>query len=657
MENRRAKRAGRRSRAAKRQFHEDPDEEVDAHADDAGGRAFDLARGIERALTKRIERGLIDEQNPFSGRSSGVPVHPLAAFRAEASDLLQKAAAALGHTGPLPALESPPDPAMGDLGMPCFTLAKAMRKAPNAIAADLAKAVPGAPRVWVASVGAAGPYVNVMADRAKVGAAVLRDPAAALRAEPKGVKVLLEHTSANPNGPLHVGRARNPVVGDTLARLYRAAGYDVEAQYYMDNLGRQVATLSWGKWNLDPATLPPAGRDKIDHDLVRYYQAAHDKAKAEPGVAAEIKKLVEELESADAALLKRVRPVYESCFKGMLESLTRLGARYDSIKDESDVVLDGSVERTVKALKRLPIAGVEPDGANYLDLSGVLKGQKDKFFFTRKDGTSVYATRDIAYHAWKASQVQAGSGASGGGRLVNVLGEDHRLQALQVGVALDALGVQRPHVVFYAFVSLPEGKMSTRANRVVFVDDLLDEAHDRAHAEVKKRRPDLPESELDAIAEAVGVAAIRFNLARIQPEKPIEFRWEEALNFEGDSAPYLMYAYARAANLVRKCVEAGIQMQGWEGKAALDAGEQKLLGTVARFQEAVQEACAQNAPQRMAAYCLELAGAFNEYYRDHRVLECEDPAQQRLRLATCDAARLAMQASLQTMGIPALASM
>ncbi len=309
-----------------------------------------------------------------------------------------------------------------------------------------------------------------------------------------------------------------------------------------------------------------------------------------------------------------------------------------------------SAQRTIAALKQLPIAGVEPDGANFLDLSGVLKGQKDKFFFTRKDGTSVYATRDIAYHAWKAEQVK------GGGRLVNVLGEDHRLQALQVGVALDALGVQRPHVVFYAFVSLPEGKMSTRANRVVFIDDLLDEAHDRAMVEVKKRRPELDAAELDHIAEAVGVAAIRFNLARIQPEKPIEFRWEEALNFEGDSAPYLMYAYTRAANLVRKCLEAGVAMDGWE-KAPIGAGEQKLLGTVVRYQDAVQEACSQNAPQRMAAYCLELAGAFNEYYRDHRVLECEDPLQQRLRLATCEAARKALQAALGTMGIPALASM
>lgn len=590
-------------------------------------------------------------------------MHPRAAFRSEAESLLLKAMAAVGHTGPIPALESPPDLAMGDLGMPCFALAKALRKAPNVIAADIAKAVPSAGREWVAAVTAAGPYVNFLADRPRLARAVLESPSGVLKAAPKGVAVLLEHTSANPNGPLHVGRARNPIVGDTLARLYRAAGYDVEAQYYMDNLGRQVATLSWGKWNLDPANLPPAGRAKIDHDLVRYYQAAHDLAKSDPKVAAEIKSLVEQLESADATLLKRVRPVYEACFEGMQESLTRLGANYDSIKDESDVVLDGSVARTIEALKRLPIAGVEPDGANFLDLSNILKGQKDKFYFTRKDGTSVYATRDIAYHAWKAEQVLKASdrtaawkgGAGGRGRLVDVLGEDHKLQSLQVGAALDALGITRPTVLFYAFVSLPEGKMSTRANRVVFLDDLLDEAVERAEAEVRKRRPELDDAAVRAIAESVGVAAIRFNIARIQPEKPIEFRWEEALNFEGDSAPYLMYAYARAANLVRKCREAGIKPATRDFQP--QDGEIRFLATIARYQEAVQSAVEQDAPHRMAAYAIQLAGAFNEYYRDHRVLECEDRAQQALRLATMEAGQAALGATLHCLGMAALDSM
>jgi arginyl-tRNA synthetase len=576
---------------------------------------------------------------------------PMASFRAEVEAALQAVGPALGVAS-WPALESPPDPAMGDLGVPCFQLAKALRKAPPAIAADVAAALQGVlPRGgWVAKAAAQGPYVNLSIDRARLARGLLADPEAALRPPQRPGKVLLEHTSANPNGPLHVGRARNPIVGDTLARLLRADGHDVEVQYYMDNLGRQVATLAWGKWNLDPSALPPPGRDKPDHDLVRYYQAAHELAKSDPEVAAQVRRLVEQLESADAALLERVRPVYLACFEGMRASLDRLGARYDSIKDESDVVLDGSVARTVESLKLLPIAGVEPDGANYLDLSSLLKGQKDKFFFTRKDGTSVYATRDIAYHAWKAQQVAPD------GRLVNVLGEDHRLQALQVGAALDALGVQRPTVVFYSFVSLPEGKMSTRANRVVFLDDLLDEAAARAYEEVKSRRGgELEEADLRRIAEAVGIAAVRFNIARIQPEKPIEFRWEEALSFDGDAAPYLMYAYARAASLVARCEAEGLHPDGLAARPG--PGEQSLAWAIARMPGAVHDAASQAAPHRFAGYALELAAAFNEYYRDHRVLECEDPRQQALRLATVVAAREALRRALDVLGIPALDEM
>jgi len=149
---------------------------------------------------------------------------------------------------------------------------------------------------------------------------------------------------------------------------------------------------------------------------------------------------------------------------------------------------------------------------------------------------------------------------------------------------------------------------------------------------------------------------VRFNIARIQPEKPIEFRWEEALSFDGDSAPYLMYAYARAASLMRKAEAAHIFVPRVMAAGAQE-GEQRLLGVVARLPAAAEESVARVAPQRFAAYALELAGAFNEYYRDHRVLECEDPAQQGLRMATVNAARAAMKVTLETLGIPALDEM
>jgi arginyl-tRNA synthetase len=196
--------------------------------------------------------------------------------------------------------------------------------------------------------------------------------------------------------------------------------------------------------------------------------------------------------------------------------------------------------------------------------------------------------------------------------------------------------------------------MSTRANRVVFIDDLLDESVERAREAVRTRRGhELAQHDIEAIAEAVGIAAVRFNIARIQPEKPIEFRWEEALSFDGDSAPYLLYAYARAASLVRKAKEAGIQ-PATEGYGAAEA---RLLELVARLPERAEQAAERLAPHLFASYALQLATAFNEYYRDHRVVGHEDPAEAAVRLATVDAARLALARSLQALGLPVLETM
>lgn len=577
-----------------------------------------------------------------------------AGFRHEAAQWAAAAVAAIAPAAPVPALETPPDPALGDAALPCFPLAKSLRKSPAAIAAEVAAALPVPPGSWLAAVEAAGPYVNFRMDKTRLATAVLADPEAAMTSAPGRGRILLEHTSANPNGPLHVGRARNPILGDTIARILRAAGHEVEVQYYMDNLGRQVAQLYWGATNIPRDSLPPLPdrrASKPDHDLVRFYQAADELRRNDEDAAAAIAELVARLEGADETLLTAVRAVYEACFDGMRQSLARLGVTYDSVKDESDLVLSGAVEDVVARLASSPRAGVEEDGARFLDLADLLGGAKStRFYYTRRDGTSVYATRDIAYHAWKAELVGPD------GRLIDVLGEDHRLQSLQVGVALRELGLRPPDVAFYAFVSLPEGKMSTRANRVVSLDDLMDEAVERAYEAVRLRRGDeLAEDVLRGIAEAVGIAALRYNIARVQPEKPIKFRWEDALDFDGDSAPYLMYAHARAASLLRKAAEAGITSAADAARAG--PGEHTLLAAVAAFPAAVTDAADRLAPHRFAAYALQLASAFNDYYRDHPVIGAEDADVRALRLRCVEVARSALARALTTLGLPVLHAM
>ncbi|MBI2078180.1 MAG: arginine--tRNA ligase [Euryarchaeota archaeon] len=199
--------------------------------------------------------------------------------------------------------------------------------------------------------------------------------------------------------------------------------------------------------------------------------------------------------------------------------------------------------------------------------------------------------------------------------------------------------------------------MSTRRNRVVFLDDLVDEAVDLAYEEVKKRRGDeLDEKRMRAIAEAVGVGALRYNIVRVQPEKGIVFKWEEALNFEGASAPFLQYAHTRCAGILRK---AGTRPSWKESLGALvvHPSEHELLYQIARLPRVVDEAAAKDAPHMLAGYAQELAGSLSGFYRDCAVLNADSPQLRDARLLVVQAAKTALKNTLDLLGVPALEEM
>ena len=433
----------------------------------------------------------------------------------------------------------------GDLSLPCFPFAKVLGKNPNEIAQNLADLLSGD-----FEVSAIGGYLNFKAKSDWLARSVME------MESPAGQKeVLIEHTSANPNGPFHVGRARNAILGDTLVRLNRLYGNQVRAEYYVDDMGKQVGVLAWALQNLskeqvdeildDQDSINPRWKGKKDHETVRWYQAAQSLRSKEGAEEIEdaIGKLVHASEHGDDSVLAQFEDAYSPVLDGMLETLSRLGIEFDTFTKESKFVVDGSVSDLFERLESLEIHEVADNGAHYLDLGQRgLKGKTD-FFYRRGDGSSLYATRDIAYHMWKWKQSE---------NLVNILGEDHKLQAKQVGMTLTELGERVPDVMFYAFIKLPEGKMSTRKGNVVFMDDLLEEAKAHAASVVKELRSDLEQEEINKIAEAVGVSAVRFNIIKVSPDKGFTFRWEDALSFEGESAPFVMYSHTRACSISRK---------------------------------------------------------------------------------------------------------
>ncbi len=541
-------------------------------------------------------------------------------------------------------LEIPPSPDKGDLSFACFPLAKILKKPPQEISAEIARAV--GKGEWIDRVEACGGYVNFFINVEKLCAETVR----LIREmdekygsfESRKEKVIIEHTSANPNGPLHVGRARNPIIGDTLVRVYRFYGYNVKSQFYVDDLGKQVAILAWGLKNIDPSTLPPPSREKADHHLVRFYQKAYQMMEENPDVEEEINEITRLCESGDEKTIEMVREAYKKALDGIKESLKRINVEFDEFVEESRFVRDGSVYKVVEELKKSKYAGSE-DGAWYIDLKEFgIQGRDTRFFFTRKDGTTLYATRDIAYHIWKLNQADI---------VINVLGEDHKLEAKQVEIALRILGMKRlPKVVFYSFVTLPEGKLSTRRGRVIYLDDLIDEAIERAYQEVKKRRGnELDEERLREIAEIVGIGALRYNIVKIQPEKDIVFKWEEALNFEGDSAPFVQYAHARACSILRKeSAPEKITVRNLKHPSEIS-----LVKVLSRFPNVVKISCTQNRPHLIPSYLFELASTFNQFYRDCPVLKAESEEIKKERLALVDSVRIVLRNGLSLLGIEA----
>ena len=567
------------------------------------------------------------------------------------------------------ALEKPPK-GMGDFALPCFGLAGELKRSPVDIAGNI-KIVLDESRFdrlrEAFIIEQKGPYVNFTFHSTylldNVIESILRQGADYGSFPVRDKFVILEHTSANPNGPFHVGRARNPIIGDTVARILRKLGFAVEVQYWVNDMGRQAATLAWGKMNV-PTTAVPSGDSndpyyiKDDHALVKYYQEAHKRITEDPALAKEIDGILYEIEAGNEEIKKRVRNYSTMVLTGMKESLSTLHINYDRFVWESSSVEDGTVTEVIASLKGSRYA-FQDEGAWYLELEEFgITGRSTRFFFTRSDGTSLYTTRDLAYHLSKLRRSD---------RAINVLGEDHKLQARQLGIALELMGSEvLPESIFYSFVALEQGKMSTRKGNVVYLDDLIHESLHRAYKEVGKRRPELHEERKREIARMVGIGCIRYNIIRVQSDKKIIFRWNEALNFEGDSSPFLQYAHARCCGIIEKANDSGIRVPcdddcddlfGRHKLPEIHDNEHKLLGLLADFPRAIEEAGMKFKPHLLARYLHDLASTFNNFYQSCPVIPETDDAKRFVRLGLVQCIRIVLAEGLGLLGIDAPRSM
>jgi arginyl-tRNA synthetase len=605
-----------------------------------------------------------------------------------------------------------PDDKPGDYGSPvAFGLAKVLRRPPPQIAADLAARVV-AP-AGVARIEAVGPYLNAYVDPGAFVRSVVEAP---LDLPPSGRKVVVEHTSVNPNKEAHVGHLRNVVLGDALARIERAAGHRVEVQNYIDDTGRQAAESLFAVRYFGES--PPEG-EKYDHWLGRLYvRLGEAKAAAGPEEAATIDAGVSEVMHR----LERgeLRDEVERIVRAQLVTYHALGAEYDLLVWESDVVAAGFLQRGLEVLERLPTVSRPSEGkfagALVMDVSEFLPGlEEPHVVLVRTDGNAMYVAKDIGYHLWKVGRL-AGmayrpfadqpSGAplwtthpegvaevsdhdfGHAQQAVNVIdvrqahpqaivraaleltraaagdGDDAGAPAAapEAGAPGPSGGAAREavlHHLAYEVVTLEGQAMSGRKGVTLAIDTVVDEAIRRARAVVEEKQPDLPG--IDGIARAVGVGALRFAMLKSEAKRVIDFRWEQALSLAGDSAPYVQYAHARASSILRAAAAADIDAAPGDGDwSAVGSLEVKLAQVVARYPQVVRSAALDDAPHVVAQYALDLATAWNGYYNhrgpdgkpDTAVLR-SPPGLREARLALVGRVREALARALALLGIAA----
>ncbi len=518
-----------------------------------------------------------------------------------------------------------------------FTLAKNQKTSPVQIAENLVKIINNNPEFQAigARSEAKGPYINFILDTSylieSLQAAVKPGYGSLTK---KGIRIVLEHTSANPNGPLHVGHIRNSIIGDTLARVFRKAGYGLEVQYYVNDMGRQIAIVVWGFDNLDNTR---QDGEKEDAHIARVYIAANREIEKDPSITQQVNTLMQLVEHGDPATVKKFRREVSRCLDGFAVTLKDLNVKHDRFVWESDFIRNGYTDRIIAKIKKLP--QVRDEETLALDLKEF--GFSNKYVIRRSDGTSVYAARDLAYHTWKAANFD---------RVIDVLGADHKLIASQLQCTMKLLGEKAPEIVHFEFVSLPEGSMSTRAGKFVSADDLITEIRKRAFDEVTVRRPELDEEVRRSIAQSVGLAAIRYDIVKVTPEKSTVFDWKEALDFERQSGPYIQYAHARACSILEK---AGTFSMCYELKTDQEIA---LAKEIAKFPSMIEKVASELHPHVLATYARELADTFNTFYHYEQVLKSEGNTRDR-RLTLVKAVQNTLKESLETLGIDAISTM
>ena len=500
-------------------------------------------------------------------------------------------------------IEIPPKPEMGDFAFPCFKLAKVYHKAPPLIAKELSEKIEQPD--FLSEIRVMGGYLNLFVDKSQYAKKIvdnyLNSDNYGGSDEGSGKTICIDYSSPNVAKNFHVGHLRTTIIGNSIYKIYEKLGYHVERINHLGDWGTQFGKLivAYKRWGSKEAV-----ETNGISELMSIYVKFHDEAEKEPSLNDEARAWFTKMEHGDEEALSIWKWFRDISLKEFLRVYDMLGIEFDSYAGES--FYNDKMAAVIEELKDKGLITVS-DGAQIVNLD---EYNMPPCLITKKDGSSLYATRDISAALYRKKTYDFS-------KCIYVTGLEQKLHFAQWFKVIELMVYDwykdLIHVP-YGLVSLKGGKLSTRHGNVIYAEDILKESIQKIESIIEEKNPELPDKE--TVAKQVGIGAILFNTLYNQRIKDVVFDWEKILNFDGETGPYVQYTYARAASVLRKIGDYDTTI---DYSLLTDEASMALLKEIERYSAVVKDAADKLEPSIIARYAVDLAQSFNKFYHDCQI--------------------------------------
>ena len=531
-------------------------------------------------------------------------------------------------------IEIPPKPEMGDFAFPCFRLAKSYHKAPPMIAQDLKESI--GDQAFLSEIKVVGGYLNFYVDKAQYAQQIIDKYNNATdygcSDQGKDKTICIDYSSPNVAKNFHVGHLRTTIIGNSLYKIFSKLGYKVVRINHLGDWGTQFGKLivAYKKWGSREAV-----EEKGIEELMDIYVKFHEEAEKDDSLNDEARAWFLKMEQGNEEALEIWQWFRDISLKEFMRVYNILGMEFDSFAGESFYR-----DKTADVIKRLTDDGLlkESQGAMIVPLD---EYDMPPCIVAKKDGSSIYATRDLAAILYRKATYNFD-------RCLYVTGLEQKLHFAQVFKVIELMGndyAKNLVHIPYGLVSLKSGKISSRKGNVIFAEDLLRESINKTTSIIEEKNPAIPDKE--EVAKQVGIGAIIFNDLYNQRIKDVIFDWNKLLNFDGETGPYVQYTYARASSVLRKIGEVPDTI---DYTLLTDEASIGLLKEIERYPQVIKDAAERYEPSVIARYSIDLAHAFNKFYHECQI-NVEDETTKYTRTNVVKIARYIIKDALSLLGI------